>query len=403
MSKTILFDSFKRRNFRFFIASESLTRIGDQIETVVLAWVVLVETGQPALLGVFAALRFLGTLIAPVFGELVDRYDRRMLMISGRLVSASIAAIILLIAFSGELEVWHLFILSTISGFARTFSNVMREVLTADVVESRLFANAIGLTRSATDVMHMTGPLIGGLLLKWYGVGPAYIPVVFVYLASAFAGYKLLLPKRDQEAIGKSMWENILEAGSYIKRHEVVLALLFMAFLTNLTALSVKDVLLPVFARLVLDIGPDGLGRLVSSLFAGAFVGSLGLAGLTRLQRGGSFLIFSSLCWHGIFIVFAYSSWVNVSMATLFIVGIFQSFTMVTMATLLIRVTSQEMRGRVMGVRSLAVYGLPMGLLIAGAISGTLGAPSAMLFNAVVGLLVTLVIAMWLRKLWYAN
>ena len=90
-------------------------------------------------------------------------------------------------------------------------------------------------------------------------------------------------------------------------------------------------------------------------------------------------------------------------MVTLFIVGIFQSFTMVTMATLLIRVTSQEMRGRVMGVRSLAVYGLPMGLLIAGAISGTLGAPSAMLFNAVVGLLVTLVIAMWLRKLWYAN
>ena len=102
MSKTILFDSFKRRNFRFFIASESLTRIGEQIETVVLAWVVLVETGQPALLGVFAALRFLGTLIAPVFGELVDRYDRRMLMILGRLVSASIAAIILLIAFSGD-------------------------------------------------------------------------------------------------------------------------------------------------------------------------------------------------------------------------------------------------------------------------------------------------------------
>ena len=76
-----VFTSFRQRNFRFFLASESLTRVGDQMETVVLAWVVLVETNSPLLLGVFGALRFFGTLIAPYFGVLADRHDRRNLLV----------------------------------------------------------------------------------------------------------------------------------------------------------------------------------------------------------------------------------------------------------------------------------------------------------------------------------
>ena len=162
MAGSVLLSSFKQRNFRFFLTAESLTRVGDQIETVVLAWVVLVETGQPLILGIFAALRFVGTLIAPLYGVMMDRYDRRLLLVGGRLVSAGMAAAILFLAAVDSLQVWHIFVLSTISGLARAFSNVMREVLTADIVERRLYANAIGLTRSATDVMQLIGPLVGG-------------------------------------------------------------------------------------------------------------------------------------------------------------------------------------------------------------------------------------------------
>ena len=403
MAGSVLLSSFQQRNFRFFLTSESLTRVGDQIELVVLAWVVLVETGQPFLLGIFAALRFLGTLIAPIYGVLVDRYDRRMLLVGGRLVSATIAIVIFVLAALDLVQVWHLFVLSTISGLARTFSNVIREVLTADMVEPRLFANAIGLTRSATDLMHMIGPVVGGLLLKWYGIAPAYAPVVVVYLGSAIAGYMLRLPDRKRGTTKTSLWRNLAEAGSYIRRNEVVLALLLMAFLLNFTALSVRDVILPVFAREVLEIGPDGLGRLISSLFAGAFVGSISIAGATWLQRGGRFIILASLVWHGIFFALAYSTWISVSMTALFLVGIFQSFTMVTMATLLIRVTPEDMRGRVMGARSLAVYGLPMGLLVAGALSGSLGAPTATVLSAIVGVVATLLIAVYLRRLWYSS
>ncbi len=403
MAGSALLSSFRQRNFRFFLTAESLTRVGDQVELVVLAWVVLVETGQPFLLGIFAALRFLGTLIAPLYGVLVDRYDRRLLLVGTRLVSTTMAIAILILAAVDLVQVWHLFVLSTISGLARTFSNVIREVLTADVVEPRLFANAIGLTRSATDLMQMIGPIVGGLLLKWYGIAPAYAPVVVVYLGSAIAGYMLRLPDRKRGTAKASLWRNLVEGGIYIRRNEVVLALLLMAFLANFAALSVKDVILPVFARAVLEIGPDGLGMLMSSLFAGAFVGSISIAGATMLQRGGRFLILASIVWHGIFLALAYSTGISVSMTALFLVGIFQSFTMVTMATLLIRATPEDMRGRVMGARSLAVYGLPMGVLVAGAISGSLGAPAAIVVIAIVGVVATLLIAVYLKRLWYSS
>jgi len=398
-----VFTSFRQRNFRFFLASESLTRVGDQMETVVLAWVVLVETNSPLLLGVFGALRFFGTLIAPYFGVLADRHDRRNLLVGVRAVAGGTAMGILVLSLTGSLEVWHVFVLASFSGIARTFGNVLREVLTADVVDQRMLANAIGLTRSASDVTQIVAPIIGGALLNWVGISTAFFLVVAMYLLAAYSAYMIRLPARELTGVATSVLRNLTEAGGYIRRNNVVLALLLMAFLVNFTALSLNHGLMPVFAKDVLEGGPMSLAGLVSALFAGAFLGSMGIAALTRLQRGGRFLIVMALVWHAALLVFSQSQWFGVSLAVLLVVGIFQSFTMVTMATLLIRVTPVEFRGRVMGARSLAVYGMPMGLLVAGALAETQGAPFAVAFNSLVGIVAVLVVATSLRKLWHLS
>ena len=398
-----VFTSFRQRNFRFFLASESLTRVGDQMETVVLAWVVLVETNSPFLLGVFGALLFFGTLIAPYFGVLADRHDRRNLLLGVRAVTGGTAMGILVLSLTGSLEVWHVFVLASFSGIARTFGNVLREVLTADIVDQRMLANAIGLTRSASDVTQVVAPIIGGALLNWAGISPAFFLVVAMYLVAAYSAYMIRLPARELTGVATSVFRNLTEAGGYIRRNNVVLALLLMAFLVNFTALPLSHGLMPVFAKDVLEGGPMSLAGLVSALFAGAFLGSMGIAALTRLQRGGRFLIVMALVWHAALLVFSQSQWFGASLAVLLVVGMFQSFTMVTMATLLIRVTPVEFRGRVMGARSLAVYGLPMGLLVAGGLAETQGAPFAVAFNSLVGIVAVLVVATSLRKLWHLS
>ena len=398
-----VFTSFRQRNFRFFLASESLARVGDQMETVVLAWVVLVETNSPFLLGVFGALRFFGTLIAPYFGVLADRHDRRNLLVGVRAVAGGTSMGILVLSLTGSLEVWHVFVLGSFSGIARTFGNVLREVLTADVVDQRMLANAIGLTRSASDVTQIVAPIIGGALLNWVGISPAFFLVVAMYLLAAYSAYMIRLPARELTGVATSVFRNLTEAGGYIRRNNVVLALLLMAFLVNFTALSLNHGLMPVFAKDVLEGGPMSLAGLVSALFAGAFLGSMGIAALTRLQRGGRFLIVVALVWHAALLVFSQSQWFGASLAVLLVVGMFQSFTMVTMATLLIRVTPVEFRGRVMGARSLAVYGMPMGLLVAGALAEPQGAPFAVALNSLVGIVAVLVVATSLRKLWHLS
>jgi MFS family permease len=373
------------------------------METVVLAWVILVETDSPLLLGIFGALLFFGTLIAPYFGVLADRHDRRKLLLAVRAVAGGTAMGILVLSLTGSLEVWHVFVLASFSGIARTFGNVLREVLTADVVEQRMLANAIGLTRSASDVAQVVAPIIGGALLNWAGISTAFFLVVAMYLLAAYFAYMIRLPARELTGVATSVFRNLTEAGGYIRRNNVVLALLLMAFLVNFTALSLSHGLMPVFAKDVMEGGPMSLAGLVSALFAGAFLGSMGIAALTRLQRGGRFLIVMALVWHAALLVFSQSQWFVASLVVLLVVGIFQSLTMVTMATLLIRVTPVEFRGRVMGARSLAVYGLPMGLLVAGGLAETQGAPLALAFNSLVGIVAVLVVTTSLRKLWHQS
>ena len=208
----MLLRSFKQKNFRYFLFGESFLQIGDIAEMLVLAWVVLERTDNPALLGIFAALRFLGTLASPFYGVWVDKYNHKTLLLIGRFVFAFMSFILLVLALTDLLEVWHLFVIITISGLARSFRNIMREVLTADVIEPKLFANAIGLTRSTTDLMNILGPLLGGLLLKYYGISAAYILILSVYIGSVISGYMLILPKSNYRPNQVSMWENLKKA-----------------------------------------------------------------------------------------------------------------------------------------------------------------------------------------------
>ena len=244
---------------------------------------------------------------------------------------------------------------------------------------------------------------MGGFLLKYYGISASYILILSVYIGSMISGYMLTLPKSNSRAKQISMWENLKKVSKYIKMNQVICGLLIMAFIVNFTMLSMKDVLLTVFAKEILYIGPDGLGRLIASLFTGAFIGSLSIAAFTTFQRGGRFLLISSFLWHGLGILLLFTTNVTIFMIILFSIGIFQSYVMVTMATLLIKITPAKMRGRVMGVRSLAIYGLPLGLLTAGFISNTYGAPTAMLIQVIIGLCITALVTLLLRNLWYVK
>ena len=173
-----------------------------------------------------------------------------------------------------------------------------------------------------------------------------------------------------------------------------------MTFLVNLAAFPLSNGLMPVFARDVLGRGPTGLAALLAAYAASAMVGSLALATLKGPARPGRFILATTVVWLLGLLVFAGSPWFSTSVAILLATGVAQSFSTVTMAMLLLGRISPEMRGRVMGARALAVYSLPLGLVISGALADAFGAPVALAVFTAGGALFTVLIAVWLRELW---
>ena len=114
-------------------------------------------------------------------------------------------------------------------------------------------------------------------------------------------------------------------------------------------------------------------------------------------------MLIGSVAWHASIILVSQMRWFGPSVGMLLLIGVSQSFTMVTMSVVLLGATSPELRGRVMGLRSLAVYGLPIGLLVSGAVAERFGVPVAFLINGGVGIILTAAIATRLRGLWRAS
>ena len=378
--------AFRGRDFRYLWLSDSVVSCSEQMEFLVLAWFILQETDSPFLLGLYAALRFTGTLFSPLYGIVVDRYRRERLLRAVRFGFAASAIVILSLILWDILGAWHVFVIVGIVGMARAFDTVTRQTVIPDIVPREGIMNAVALTRSGRDIMQIVGPMVGGVLLARYGMAWSYAAIVGMYLAGAALALRLRAPNQPTSVrSSESVLSNLGQALSYVRAREVVLGLLLLAFLVNLSGFPLNNGLLPVYARDVLDVGAVGLGQLLGAYSVGSMLGSVTIAALPRLRRPGVVMTLAGIGWHASILALA---------------GLAQSFTMVTMSMLLLSVTSPEIRGRVMGLRSLAVYGLPLGLLASGFLAEILGASLALVANGLVGIVFGIAIAMATRGMW---
>lgn len=396
------FRSFQQRNYRLLWLSDGVTSSAEQMEFLVLIWFVATHTESAFLVTLYGALRFTGTLFAPFYGIVVDRYDRLMLLRISRIIFTVIAVIIAALSFLDLIQIWHIFVLTGVAGMVRAFDNVTRQTLMADMVPRQNLGNAIALTRTGRDTTQIVSPVIGGFLLDSFGLGWAYVVIIVLLIGGTALTIPVKPPPRFPATRGEPIFKTLVESFRYARSHQVILALLLLAFLVNLTGFPLNQGLVPVFARDVLLTDSTGLGWLLGAYSAGAFLGSIVIAGIGNMDRAGRLMSLGSVAWHAAVAALAASTLFNVSLGLLAFAGLVQSFTMVTMSILLLGSTPTEIRGRMMGLRSLAVYGLPLGLLVSGAIADTLGITFALVGNGVIGIVVTAAVVLALRQIWRA-
>jgi predicted MFS family arabinose efflux permease len=401
---------FRIRNYRFQWPADLLTSWAFEMETLILGWYVLVETGSVLLLTLFASLNYGGTLIAPMFGVVGDRIGHRDLLVMMRATYAVLAATLMTLALTGHLTPLYVFIIVAIMGLVRPSDLGVRGALVANIMPHNYLIGAISISRTTMDTARIAGALSGAGLFASLGMGPAYIAIVSLYVTSTLLTLCVVAPSKphpiDEMADGaprRSPLRDLKEGVAYVWTSPRMRAAIWIAFLANLTAYPLSNGLLPYIARDIYGTNQTGLGYLSASFAVGSLCGSIALSliGGIRVAR---LMIAATVAWYATLMVFAQMLTVPAAMACLVLAGFSQSLCMISIAVILMRTASEHFRGRVMGVRMMVIYSLPLGLLAAGSLIDEIGFAATGTLYAAAGLTLLLAIVLhWRADLWHVH
>ena len=396
---------FQVRSFRFQWPADLLASFAFEMEGVILGWFILVSTGSVTALAVFASLQFLGTLVSPFFGMAGDRIGNRNLICLMRITYLGVALALMLLFLAGLAGPVSVFVLATMMGLVRPSDIIMRNLLVGETMPTELLMRAMSVSRTTADAARVVGPLTGAALVAAVGAGTTYVAVCAIYLASLLLSRNVGIRRvrvLGEESITLSPLKALKEGFAYVWSTPDVRAATMLACLMNFAAYPLVGQLLAHVAKDIYGLDQTGLGWLIASFASGALIGSIALSIHGARIRAARTMIVCAVLWFALNLVF---SWIEVPRwgeALLIVIGVVQSFCMVPMAVILLRTADPAFRGRVMGVRMLAVYGLPVGLLLSGPMIEHLGFSVTGTTFSLFGLGCTFLIAShWRHHLWH--
>ena len=379
------FSSFKIRNYRFLWTSDCLQAWAEYMELVVLSWLILEMSSSPLLVGLYGALRFMGTIMSPAFGVVVDRFDRKLLLILVRGSFVMNGLVILGITIMGTLGTVAILVMAGLLGLSKTFDMVIRQSILPSVVGDKNLNNGVALARAGGDVTQMIGPVVGGVVLAFLNVKASYGIIVSLYFLSLFCAINIGKITPNQSLRDLNVFNNLKAGIRFVNQTPVIAALLALAVIVNLATFPIYFGLISVLAKEVFDSTSTGLGFMMGTYSLGAVFGSLFAGGRDSSGRVGRFAIGGAFLWSVAIILLSLVPNFVISLPALFIAGLGQSICVVAIAMMLLSLTPDNLRGRVMGLRQLAVYSLPLGLLISGTIAEKWGVKAAIFVDGLLG------------------
>jgi MFS family permease len=373
------FAALRHRDFRVFYLGQLLSLAGGWMQSTAQGWLVLDLTDSELLLGVVTAVSSLPTLLFTLYaGAVADRTDKRRIILWADAAMALFALTLGVLTGTGRISYPLLLGLAFLMGTANAFEVPTRQSFFVELVGPRDLPNAIALNSSAFNASRIVGPAIAGWLIGTAGVAACFYANAVSFLA-VIAGLLLmrLPPFRAPERTASTL-ENIREGLAYIRGHRVVRTLVWLIAAMSITAFPFT-MLLPVFARDVLDVGATGLGWLLSATGTGALAAGIALAAWGGRFRRGRLVLGACLSFALCLTAFTLSRSFPLSLALLALTGFTMILNNATLNALLQSLVPDRLRGRVMSVYVFMFIGMaPLGSLQAGALARWLGAPGAL-------------------------
>jgi MFS family permease len=377
--------ALRHRNFRLYFAGQSVSLIGTWMTKLATTWLVYRLTNSALLVGIvsFAGL-FPTFALAPVAGVLMDRFDRRSMLVWTQAAAAVQSLLMAALTLAHVITIGEIIALAVVQGVINAFDMPGRQTFLMQMVEGREdLGNAVALNSSMVNGARLVGPALAGGLIGIVGEGGCFLIDGLSYIAVITSLRMMIVgasPAADRTA---GMLQQLKEGSAYVWTFRPIRSILLLVSLLSLLGSS-YTVLLPVFTSDVFRGGGPTLGLLTGAAGAGAFVSALMLAarrsvvGLTRNLRRAAVVLGIGLVLMGL----SRTLWLSVPIMALVGFGLLQALAVSN--TIIQTLVVDDKRARVMSYYAMALFGAaPLGSLLVGAVANHLGAATTIIATGV--------------------
>ena len=418
------FDALRNRSFRFLWPLNFFSYFTRWMQMTALAWMVLDLTDSPwlvALVGFFGMVPML--LLGIVGGALADRVDRKRLILATQLANLVAAGSMAVLLATGAAAFWHAYLIVLVVGTGSALDGPSRRSSIHDLLGRAGVTNAVALDSMAMHASRMLGPAVGGGLISLIDVTGVYVVVTVIYVLALALVRPLRLPAPPRlrsiatgatlaegatsagghEAVAshpgiREILRNLFEGLRYVSGQHLILATVLVTVLMNLLLFPYMQ-MVPVVARDVLGVGPGLMGVLMASDGLGALLGSTLIASVGTITHHGRVYMGGSMIGLVMLLLFAFSETYGLSLTLLLLLGLGTAGFGAMQATIVMLVSREEMRGRALGVISVAIGAGPLGALMIGVFATAWGATSAIAVLAILGMVSLSLVALLMPSL----
>lgn len=394
------FRALRHRNFRLLWLGQVVSLTGTWMQSVAQGWLVLRLSDSPFQLGLVGFCAFAPVLaLTLVGGVAADRLPRRPALLWTQGAALGLAAMLAALTASGAVRVSHVAWIALGLGTVNAFDIPIRQSFLQDLVGREDLPNAIALNSMAFNAARLVGPAIAGLLVASFGEAVCFAVNALSFLAVLAGLAAMKVPDAVPERTRSSWFVDLGEAVGYAAKDRRVRVVLSLVVVSSVFGMP-YSILMPVFARDVLEVGSEGLGFLMGAAGLGALLGALWLAGRRGDRHHGRVIAAAMAIFGGGLGIFALSRSYPLSVAALVVVGGAMIAQMATSNTYLQLQAPSPLRGRVVSLYTLAFLGMaPFGSLLGGALARWIGAPMTVLIGGATCTGAAAVFAWRLRKM----
>ncbi len=381
-----VFRSLREPNFRLFFGGHAVSVVGTWMQRVGQDWLVFELSDSAIAIGVTTALQFLPMLFFGMLGgAVVDRFNRRTLLVATQSASGVLAALLAVLAFTDVITLPMVYVLALALGFVTVFDMPGRQAFLTDMVPPEDYVNAQALNSTVHNVGRLVGPAIAGLLIATVGVGAAFAVNAFSFLAVLIALVRIDRGRLRRIDARSAEPDRYAEGFRYVWANADLRACMFLVAVVALFGQNFR-VVLPVLARDTFGEGAQAYGWLMSALGVGAVLGALAAAGRDR-SSARSLLVWT-LCFAVVNLLAAAMPTLALALVAMVAVGVV-NITFNTLARTLLQLRADaNMQGRVIALHGMVFLGsTPLGGPLLGWVCEQWGARAGFLVAGIAALL----------------